>query len=116
VLDGRNRRCGRGESAPCGAGGAWGWGFVTPSGAPFGPPRGEASGRRLAGGSGRPRGEAARGAFGEAHGRGGFGEARRRGSPAGRRGEASGRRLPRDRDGVVAARGRIGEKGPQDKV
>ena len=52
VLDGRNRRCGRGESAPCGAGGAWGWGFVTPSGAAFGPPCGEASGRRPAGGSG----------------------------------------------------------------
>ena len=62
VLDGRNRRCGRGESVPCGAGGAWGWGFVTPSGAAFGPPRGEASGRRPAGGSGRPRG----GSFGAA--------------------------------------------------
>jgi len=52
VLDGRNRRCGRGESAPHGSGGAWGWGFVTPSGAAFGPPRGEALGRRPAGGSG----------------------------------------------------------------
>jgi len=62
VLEGRNRRCGRGESAPCGAGGAWGWGFVTPSGAAFGPPRGEASGRRPAGGSGRPHG----GSFGAA--------------------------------------------------
>jgi hypothetical protein len=54
VLDGRNRRCGRGESVLCGAGGAWWWGFVTPSG--------EASGRRPAGGSGRPRG----GSFGAA--------------------------------------------------
>ena len=70
VLDGRNRRCGRGESAPCGAGGAWGWGFMTPSGAAFGPPRGEASGRRPAGGSGRPRG-------------GGFGAAARGGTRSG---------------------------------
>ncbi|KAG2651402.1 hypothetical protein PVAP13_1NG268214 [Panicum virgatum] len=112
VLDGRNWRCGRGESAPCGAGGAWWWGFVTPSGAAFGPPRGEASGRRPAGGTGRPRGggfgAAAWGAFGEAHGRG-----TSRGTRSGGGGGGSGRP---SRGGVVAARGRIGERGPRDKV
>ena len=66
--------------------------------------------RELRGGRvGRPRG----GPSGRHTVGGGFGEARLRGSPAGRRGEASGQRLQRDRDGVVAARGRIGEKGPR---